>query len=521
MYVLITLVLLVLTIIIMIGLRISQSSVSYSWLASTLGALLAWISILLWQMDLPRRFLPSLWAPAGLFKSSPEFFADHYSWLYALSLAALAAAVILTSPARAASTVNPAFWAGNLALTSLGLLAVLADNPLTLVLCWTAIDLTEFFNTLRAANSASLSERTTISFAIRSAGTGIALWASVVGAIGGRVQLFEDTTPQTWFILLVAVGLRLGVLPLHLAFRSEPVLRRGFGTFLRLMSPAISLILLARLPSSAVDEKYVPGLLILVGLAALYGGWMWLIASDELRGRPYWIIGMSALAVAAHLRGNSAGSAAWGSAMVLFGGISFLYSARNTTYTRILAGFGILLMALPFSLTASGWSGSFPWPWLFWPIFIVAHLLLVAGYLRHLFRDGETAYADLPTWSQSAYPAGLGLLIVTALLLGLWGWSGALQIGQWIAAIVLVLIGMGVGFATWRFRRFAPIEKPATSTPNPGINRLSGWVSGLFWGFFRLLGNLSGLASSLLEGDGGLLWTLLLLVLFFTIFRGL
>ncbi len=178
-------------------------------------------------------------------------------------------------------------------------------------------------------------------------------------------------------------------------------------------------------------------------------------------------------------------------------------------------------MALPFSLTASGWSGSFPWPWLFWPIFIVAHLLLVAGYLRHLFRDGETAYADLPTWSQSAYPAGLGLLIVTALLLGLWGWSGALQIGQWIAAIVLVLIGMGVGFATWRFRRFAPIEKPATSTPNPGINRLSGWVSGLFWGFFRLLGNLSGLASSLLEGDGGLLWTLLLLVLFFTIFRGL
>jgi hypothetical protein len=111
MYVLISLVLLALAIATMVGLRLSRSSVSYSWLTASLGALLAWISILAWQLDLPRRFFPSLWAPTNLYSASPELLADHYAWLYALSLAALAAAVILTSPARASSVVNPTAWA--------------------------------------------------------------------------------------------------------------------------------------------------------------------------------------------------------------------------------------------------------------------------------------------------------------------------------------------------------------------------------------------------------------------------
>jgi hypothetical protein len=522
MYVLITLVILGLTIATMIGLRLTQSSVSYSWLASALGALLAWISIIVWQARMPQNFTPSLWAPSGLFQASPAFLVDQYAWLYALSLAALAAAVMLTSPARATLVVNPASWAGTLALTSLGLLAALADNPLTLVLCWSAIDMTEFINTLRASDSPALSERTVISFAVRAAGTSLALWASVVGsASSGRVFLFENTSGQAGFILLIAAGLRLGVLPLHLTFRNEPVLRRGFGTVLRLMTAASSLILLSHLPVSSYQDQLIPYLLLFVALAALYGGWKWLFASDELRGRPYWIIGMSALALAAHLRGSPEGSAAWGSAMVLFGGISFLYSARHLVFTRILAGLGILLLALPFSLTASGWGGSFAWPWLFWPVFITAHLLLVAGYLRHLFRSGETAYADLPTWAQSAYPVGLGLLALTAVLTGVWGWPGALQTGAWITAVVTVLVGGLAGLAVWRFRRFAPAENPARQKSQAeSITFVSNLFGRVFWGIYRLLGNLVGLAASLLEGDGGLLWTLLLLVLFITIFGG-
>ncbi len=522
MYVLITLVIILLATAFMVGLRVSQSSTKYSWLTSTIGALLAWLSILAWQFDLPRRLAPSLWAPTSLFNTSPDLLAEPYAWLYAISLAALAAAVVLTSPARLSTSVNPAAWAGTLALVGLGLLAILADNPLTLVLGWTAIDLTEFFNTLRASDSPSLSERTVISFSIRAAGTWVALWASVISAANNQTFLFENASPQTGIFLLLAAGLRLGVLPLHLTYRSEPVLRRGFGTVLRLMTAATSLIVLARLPASALDAgTRGPILLILVGLAGLYGGWRWLVASDELSGRPFWIIGMSALSLAATLRGNPTGSAAWGAALVLFGGISFLYSSRTRWITRLLAGFGILLLALPFSLTASSWGGSFPWPWLFWPIFLVAHLMLVAGYLRHLFQPGETLFEELPVWARTAYPAGLGLLVLTALLAGAWGWPGARQVGAWPVAVLLIFLGSLAGFATWRFRRFAPVEKPAQA-PGPGSG-LGNWtvrLVGVFWLVYRQLGSLLSLVANLLEGNGGLLWTLLLLVLFITLFRG-
>ncbi|MCX6069017.1 MAG: hypothetical protein NT121_25265 [Chloroflexi bacterium] len=520
MYVLATLLLLFLAVVTMAALRLSRSSVSFAWLTAVLGALVAWISILFWQIDLPHLYSPSLWQPTSLFNASPELLADSYAWIYALSLTALAGAVVLTSPVRT-SALNPVAWAGTLALTILGLLAVLADNPLTLVLAWAAIDLVEFAIMVRTAHSASLSERTVISFSIRAIGTGIALWASVVSAINGQTFLFENASAKVGIILLLAVGLRLGVLPLHLSYKNDSTLRRGFGTTLRLTAAASSLILLARLPFSALDPAIVPIALAFVALAAFYSAWRWFSAPNELIGRPYWIIGMSALSLAATLRGNSAGSAAWGVAMLLFGGISFLYSARQIWYTRILAGLGILLMAAPLSLTASGWMGAFPQPLIFWPLFLTAHVMLLGGYIRHLFRAGETSYFELPVWAKTAYPLGLGILVVTALVVSLWGWPGALQVGVWSVPVFLLVLSILVGFALFRFRRFF---LPALSSPSAArLSRLSDLqdvIARALWTSYRILGRLFTYVANLLEGDGGLLWTLLLLVLFITILRG-
>lgn len=517
MYVLITLLLLVFVVATIGTLRLSRRLSFYAWLAAALGSLTAWISIFFWQLDMPRRFTPSVWVPVTLFSASPELFADSVAWLYALGLVALTGAVILTSPARTSTVPIRENWAGILALAVLALLAVLANSPLTLVLVWTAIDFTELFNTLRGSDSAALSERAVVSFGIRAAGTGFALWASVTNAVAGNPFLFENTSTQTGIFLLIGAGLRLGVLPLHLAFRSEPTLHRGFGSALRLTTAATSLILLARLPASALDAAAKPFLLGFVVLAALYGGWMWFTASDEINGRPYWIIGMSALALAATLRGSSAGSAAWGGAMLLFGGISFLYSARQVWFTRFLAGLGLLLLGLPFTLTASGWLGAFPWPVLFWPLFIIAHFLLVAGYVRHLFQPGEIAFSELPTWAQSSYPAGLGLLVLTVIVAGLWGWPGALQFGVWIVPSILLPIAGLTGFAMWRFRRFAGSEIfPSSDARSSRLGALQEFFARGLWTIYSNLGRLFGYVANLLEGDGGLLWTLLLLVLIIT-----
>ncbi len=521
MFVLLTLSLLFISSLAMAVLRLTRRPAAFAWLVSAVGALLAWVSILLWQFDLPISLPINPWAAVPFLNTAPYFEADSYAWLYALSLGALAAAVILTSPARM-TVLNPALWIGSVALALLALLAVMADNILTLTLVWTAIDLLEYLNTLRISPSPSLNERAVISFSFRAAGTGFALWAAVISAANGPLASLRATPPEAWLFMLLSVGLRLGVIPLHLAYRDDPGLRRGIGSSLRLTAAATSLVVLARLQVSRVDENLLSFLLVWVALAAVYAGWKWLSLPDEISARPYWIIGMSALSLAAALRGSPEGSAAWGAALVLFGGLSFLYSSRQVWFTRFFAGLALFLLSLPFTLTAAGWMGIFPLPVLFWPLFLVAHAMLVGGYIRHLFRGGETPFGELPRWAQVAYPFGLGIFVITILLTGLWGWPGSLQVGAWMIALLMVALAAFIGIIYLRARRLFVSQREQVEEARVSyFAQTQEFLARLLWSLYRLTGRLAGYASALLEGDGGLLWTLLLLIIFITVLRGL
>jgi len=508
----ITLGILLVTLVALGGLRVVRPRSTYTWAIAVTGAFLAWASVFFWQLSLPTLLPVASWTPATLFPVSPALKMDAVAWLYALSLTGLALAVILTSPVRLTG-ISPVAWLGTLVLTALGILAFLADNPLTLVMIWTAIDLVEFWNALRVAANAEMSERVVVAFSLRALGTGFALWASVTSAAVGTTFLFETLRPQSGIFLLLAAGLRLGVLPLHLAYQAEPVVRRGLGTVLRLTAVASSLVLLARLPQNAFTGSWPLALQTFVLLTAVYAGWKWLTGADALSARPYWLIGMSALALAAALRNNPLGAAAWGVALILVGGATFLYSARAPWLTRVLTLVALAALGLPFTLTATGWQGALPW--FLWPLAILAQMLLLAGVARHLLSPGESPWSDLPQGLRAAYLAGLAIFPLLAVLIGLWGWAGALQLGVWGAGLMALVSSLALlGF----FGRFSEFSLPVT--------RLSGLTHGqetLMAGLgslYRTLRAVTEFISGLLEGDGGLLWTLFLLVLFILIFQG-
>ena len=521
MFILITFVLLFLAASLVIVLQLTRPAASYTWLAAAAGALFAWVSVLFWHLDLPRQFTLGPWTPVTLFSSSPQLFASPTSWLYALSLSAVAAAVILTSPVRSLPA-GMASWLGTFALTALGLFAVLVDNLLGLVLAWMAMDLAEFVIAMRARPSALLGRSAVISFSFRLAGIAFAMWASVVGALSAQGFMLEAVPQGVGIYLLLAVGLRLGVLPLHQVYLGESSQRRGFGTLMRLTAAATSLLVLARMPAGAVDSRWLLPLFALTAFAALYGGLMWFFAADELNGRPYWVIGMGALSLSASLAGNPLGATAWGVTLILLGGISFLYSSRQVRFTRVFALLGLLMLALPFTLTASAWQGDLPIPWLFWPLFLIAHALLAGGYVRHLLGPGETQLADLPSWARAVYPIGMAVLVITVVLGGLWGWPGALALGRWETGPVSFLLFGALVFFAWRLPQFTALDifrRPASRPSAYGT--WFGVLARVILSLSQLLGDLLIYLSSLLEGDGGLLWTLLLLVLLAIFLRGL
>lgn len=516
MLILITTLLFFLTALALLVLRVVRPAFRYAWLVAIGGAFLAWITLMLWQSRMPLSLVLPSWQPASLFADSPAFAADRLSWAYAFSLVTLALAVLLTGVARQ-NFPNSMAWAATLTLTGLGLLAVTAANPLTLVLIWTAIDLAELVSLLRWVKSPAAGERLVISFAVRVAGIGLLLWANIVSlAAGGRMD-FASIPPQAGLIILIAAGLRLGVLPLHLPYTSESVLRRGFGTTLRLVSAASSLVLLGHIPAQSLNGVLAFVLLLLTCIAAVYGGWMFLRAPDDLTGRPFWMIGLAALSVGAALGGNPVGAAAWGCTLILAGAALFLSSLTQIWLNRALLIGAWSLSALPFSLSAAGWglTGAGPGLWLM-PALIAGQALLIAGFIRQAFHSAQRGpFESLEVWAQKIYPLGLILVLAAQLLLGAWGWDGALQFGFLPASLSATVLGLILYWALPRFAILNPVRahwlRPAPSA----------WLDNLYrglWGVYGRLTSVSRAVSNILEGDGGIMWTLLFLVLFISLF---
>jgi hypothetical protein len=473
---------------------------------------LALASVFLWQIHFPQSISLPSWQLVTAFIYAPAWLADGLSWPYAVALAALAAAVIWTSVVRA--EIDPMPWAGTLALAAFGILAVSAENPLTLLLAWSAIDLFELITMLRSNEGESQTQGVIIAFAARLAGTGLVLWADMASVSAGTPLDFRSIPPGTGIFLLIAAGLRLGVLPLHLPYRKDNVVRRGFGTALRLVSAASSLALLSRIPASALKSALTPYLLILAAIAALYAGWMWLRSSDEILGRPFWILGFASLAVAESLRGNPVGSTGWGVALILCGGLLFLFSARRRSILW-LPFMGLLaLSTLPFTLTSAAWQTGNTISWLFIIPFLPAQALLMAGFLRHTLHPGETSLESQEKWVKGIYPIGLLILVAVALLLGIWGWAGARMVGLWWLAVVVILLAAGFTFLALRILVRMPTGNPSGQwTQMFRLDRFYSLLDALFKFFRRIADTITGS----LEGDGGLLWSFLLLVLILSI----
>jgi hypothetical protein len=518
MFILITLTILLVAALALLILQFTAPRFRYSWLLAAGSALIGWISIFLWQIRMPFSLQFPAWQPAALFTQSPTFVADGIAWAHAISLMTLCLAIILTAVARS-NFPRPINWMGTLILTSLGILAVLTDNPLTLVLIWAAIDISELIAQLRVVEDPKLSERTVTAFASRAAGIFVLLWADMVSTANGQALDFRSAPPQAGLYMLLAAGLRIGVLPLHLPYSAESSLRRGFGTGLRMISAASSLILLARIPSESIASPFTPYLLILVSLAAIYGGWQWLRAPDELTARPFWLIGMGSLAVAAALRANPVGAAAWSCGLILSGGALFLSSEPNKWLDRALLIGALGISGLPFTITATGWSSGTSGvllTWLAWPFLIAAQAMLIGGYVRHSLRTTtRVSSPDQPIWAKNVYPIGIALLILTTLLLGLFGWPGTLQLGNLSAGLPAVVLAAGLVWLSPRLRILNPVR---AHWVRPTSASLIDRAYEALWSLYHRLGQVSNVISNVLEGESGIMWTLLFLALFISFF---
>jgi hypothetical protein len=140
--------------------------------------------------------------------------------------------------------------------------------------------------------------------------------------------------------------------------------------------------------------------------------------------------------------------------------------------------------------------------------------MLLAGYLWHAIRS-EQPLTGVERWVMVVYPWGLSLLPLVQLLLSWWGQFTGVPAKWTDTNTILVLPSIiTLGLAALMFMGL----RKGLAIPD-GVQTALDTIFSLRWYYhflrsgFRSLGSAFGFLSNVLEGEGGILWALLLMIL--------
>jgi len=504
----------------------NRRSQGLSWLVAALATILIWLYVLVMRwLPLQPVVLENV-LPATELTQGITLTLAGGAWPYALAIVTSLAAVVLTSAAQLQNNARPWAWAGSMAVAAMGLLGVFSNTPLALILTWTALDIMELATILVSMEGNRFARNAVVAFSTRIMGTLVLIWAMVYSRSFGQALNLSDPLPQVGLYLLLAAGLRLGVLPLNMPYTSEIPLRRGLVTIIRMVTSATSLVLLGRLPAAAVPADWAPYLLIFAAMAAFYGAVMFLNAKDELTGRPFFLIALGGLAVGCVVRSYPQSSQAWGTALLISGSMLFLNSFRpKRAWVFTLIG-AIGLIGLPFTPAASGWNGVVVLPFNIPDIvFTLAHALLVLGYLHQGLKPGPIL-PQSERWIEAAYLLGLILLAAADWVIAIFGWEGSFILGEWWASVISLVLVAGGYFGLSRFQTAVLsglshvnwlVVFSGHLTRQIEVFFTFNWLNRIVSVIYRLTQRIVYLLTETLEGEGGLLWVFVLLTLLITL----
>jgi hypothetical protein len=317
-------------------------------------------------------------------------------------------------------------------------------------------------------------------------------------------------------ILLVAV-FRSGIIGHPVAILSDEHIRRGAGSLLRLI-PAVTAFNFILFSSPLPMRENSGGLFTtILGLVFLYGAIRWFLAKDELDARPFWVITITSLVLVAAIQGANFAIISFSALFLSIGGLLFLSSPRGNWEKWVVLFSLMAFLLAPFStsspiraiISVSGWTNVF---------LIPGYGLLLIGAIRHIFRKDKLTISK-DNWMRLFQVSGLVMLSISSWV------TGALILDQiqstenwWISLVILSLVLTG-SILLYRIGAFQEnvIQTVFGKFRNHDETDIKKRPSSVFMIFpvwlFKTISDLLRLVQNVLEGDGGIIWSLLFLAI--------
>lgn len=534
------LILILLGLITQISLRLIRPRFSIYWLLGVFSTFAAWGMFVFLRLRLPLVELMENWQNGLLLFPSPLFLLDQISWPYIIAFETVCLTFTVSAVVRGQrqeESRNWSSWSTSLIINLAGILSLLAGNLLAILLTWTLTDLFELIIRLRYSFSGQPVRRILGFFTIRAfslfliIGSASNSGAASLEHISANSNSLSLLSSQNVTMLLIACWIRLAGLTI---LQPEVSLSNSGGTsvpggtvvsglhlLLIMMSASVSLALITRLSFIDISFQSLNLSLILLSLVAALSALLWATAPIAQTGQIAWFLSIGSLSVISGFVGQPAASLIWGLSALLIGGLIFIISAKSKII-MILSFVGwVALSSLPYTPTwqhvrlynlQTGWLNN-----VITILILLSHSLLLAGYLRHIMQS-KPSIDGLERWTWIIYPIGGFLILLVMVFITYWSplkippgkiadpdlsvsWPVLVSL---VMSVILYIIS----------KRFINILPRLFSTLNNIIS--------LSWTYQparigdRILNSMVRGVDSLLEGPGGILWTILLLTILIT-----
>lgn len=478
-------------------------------------------------MILIRILMPSGWQVAGWLPGNSildpivfQFTED--TWVPGFLLISLLVAVIFNEARFLGSGNYVNILTGTLAISAFGLMSIFSASGLTFLLTWVVIDISEFAVLTIIIKEESKHQIAVTSLFTRTIGIFFLILVLVLQSKDNLFPSGNEISSVFGILIIIVAILRMGIIPIHIPYSEDPKIRRGIGSILR-FTPILSVFsFLLTFGTQEYSRTQNNWLTIIFTIAAVFGAVSWYFAENKLAGRPYWIFTLGCLALLGYIRSTTDVIIGIAAMMMAGGTMLFLPSPRTRRINMVvlLSVFGIL--TLPFTPTAVLPVGLWGEKISLSNIFIIACIsLLISGWINHAYRqDEETEHQE--SWVWLFQTLALIILIAAPWIAEIFFLERVSNIYFWWYAVILFAVSGSI-LALHFYRKR---EKNRISTIYLNIKR---WIDPVLLyadRFFRFewliqiirgLGNFISVSMNLLvrvlEGDGGILWSFLFLVL--------
>jgi hypothetical protein len=491
----------------------TRFNIIQSWITSLIAAILAWSSFLIIKLMGIIDWSSSYLNINGLQDVLVRFKIDERDWVFGILLISLLIAFLLNETIRISDKKNPDNWSRFIVITALGLMVIMARSLLAFIFTSTLLDLGVLIHKLISQKSTEQNNTPVLSFVLHSIGTLLILFGMASAAT------------ENLFLIIVGALFRIGDFSSFVDSNVKTAMKYSQMDFADFVIPLSTLAFFYEneISIGAFSGKYlIISIWCILGIALLIKAFT---NKEAVLKQKAWIDSFSWLGFFLILSGNTHAIIPFSIVFITLGGVQSFSIIRKR-------GISIGLFLLALGLIGFPYTPSFG-VWLLVDVqkpdffFIVNDLFLVFLFSKVFNKliDNSTIEKTKEDWIGIVSTASSIFLLLVAWTLEFWlkpisiDHTDYFYPGLFLILYTLLFVVGKIANVKKFFQRFKSRYGLALQQVIHWLSILLSfkWVLRLFSAINKIIAELVNLFTRVLDGEGGLLWAFVFLILLSTV----